>query len=176
MEAEADDQDEREAQLVAGGRLADREALGEVVKADPDGDVDREPAGRGQPREVVLVLARRRRARAQEALPPEPLHPAVVPDEAQKACPEADSEQGRKPREPAGVAVVERGLNRIDRRREHVPEEEEEDAGRGRPEERLRGRGDVAHPRERQTEEDGEAGNRAEREDLGGAHVRVTLQ
>ena len=44
MEAEADDQDDREAELVGGGGLADREPLREVVQADAGGDEDGEPA------------------------------------------------------------------------------------------------------------------------------------
>jgi len=44
VQAEADDQDEREAELVARRRLPDREPLGEVVQADPGRDEEREPA------------------------------------------------------------------------------------------------------------------------------------
>ena len=46
VQAEADDQDERERELAGGGRLADREPLAEVVQADPGGDQEREPPPR----------------------------------------------------------------------------------------------------------------------------------
>src|SRR6185437_4120284 len=56
VETEADDQDDREADLVRRGGLTDREALGEVVQADAGGDEDREPSRRRHPDEVVFVL------------------------------------------------------------------------------------------------------------------------
>ena len=89
-----------------------------------------------------------------------------------------------EPGEPSAVAVLERRLDRLDRRGEDVPEQEEQDPGRGRGEERLHRRRHAPHPGHRQAEEDRQAGDRAEEEDLGCAHllraflpavVRVTL-
>jgi hypothetical protein len=72
--------------------------------------------------------------------------------------------------------VVDRGgrqrrLDGLDTCREHVPEEEEEDACRRRGQERARGRRQDADPADRQADEDGEPGDCAEDEDLGLGHV-----
>src|SRR5581483_6161019 len=48
VQAEADDQDDREADLAGRGRLADREPLAEVVEADAGRDQEREPAAAGE--------------------------------------------------------------------------------------------------------------------------------
>src|SRR5262249_12040236 len=57
----------------------------------------------------------------------------------------------------------------------HVPEEEEEDPDRDRAQERLDADVGRLHPAEGKTEEDGRARERAEEQDLAGAHVRRTL-
>src|SRR6185437_14016301 len=73
-------------------------------------------------------------------------------------------------------AVLECRLHRTDGLAHDVPEEKDQDAGRGGREEGL-GRGaHVLHAAERQAEEDRKPGDGAEDKRLGGAHVRVTLQ
>src|SRR6266508_1056984 len=71
VEAEADDQDDRQTELIGSGGLADREPLGEIVQADAGGDEERQPAGRGHAGEVVVVLELRGRggAGAEEGAP-----------------------------------------------------------------------------------------------------------
>ena len=81
---------------------------------------------------AALELRRRGGARAEHPARALALHPRVVPDEAEQARREADRQQQGEPREPAAVAVLERRLDRVDRGREDVPEQEEQDAGRGR--------------------------------------------
>src|SRR6266511_798025 len=87
---------------------------------------------------VVLELGGRCGARAEEGTPAAALHPRVVVDEAQQADEEAAGEQEREPGEAAAVPLLERLLDRLDRLGEDVPEQEDEDSGRGRGEERLR--------------------------------------
>jgi len=75
---------------------------------------------------------------------------------------------------PRGVG--QRALDLVDRRREDVPEEEDQDPDRDRAQERLRADAHRLHPTEWQSEEDRRAGDRAEQEDLTRGHVRRTLQ
>src|SRR5947209_4414280 len=49
VEGKADDQDERERDLVSRCRLSDREPFAEVVQADAGRDQEREPLAGGQP-------------------------------------------------------------------------------------------------------------------------------
>jgi hypothetical protein len=139
------------------------------VQADARGDEHGEPFRRREPGEVVLLLqfgGRRRAGAEQERLTAARLHPRVVVDERQQPDAEPDREQGREPEEAAVVPAVERVLDRLDGVREDVPEEEEEDPGRDAASiERTFGR-DVAHPRDRQADEDRAAGDRAEEKGL----------
>ena len=66
---------------------------------------------------------------------------------------------------------VERALDRVDRLLEDVPEEEQQDPGRRRAQKRLEPLRDIVDAAHRQADEDGQAGNGAEREDLGGRHL-----
>ena len=56
VKREADDEDDGEADLVARGGLADREAFGEVVQPDARGDEHGEPFRGREAGEVVLLL------------------------------------------------------------------------------------------------------------------------
>ena len=122
-----------ERDLAAGGRLADRQALGEVVQADADRDQDRQPArARHACHPGGLELGGRGRAGAEQALRALLRHPAVVVDEAEEADAEAAGEQRGEPDEVAPRAAgvdrgVERVLHRADAVLEHVEEEEEQD-------------------------------------------------
>ena len=88
-----------EADLAARGRLADREALGEVVEADPDRDEQREAVA---PSDMPRGHVGRCRARATAAAPgpmltgsrADVVHPALVVDEAEQADAEAHQEHG----------------------------------------------------------------------------------
>ena len=86
--------------------------------------------------------------------------------EREKADREAAEGERRIARELAPVARVERPLDRVDRLDEHVPEQEQQDAGRGRAQERLYALADVVHPAHRQADEDRQACERAEQQDL----------
>jgi hypothetical protein len=103
-------------------------------------------------------------------------HPPVVVDEAHQAECKPAAEQGRELQHAAPVVVLDRRLDRLDAVREHVPEQEQEDAGRERRQGRAHLRRGAAVAAERQAEEDREPGDRAEDERLRRAHVRQTLQ
>ena len=113
VQAEADDQDEREADLAGRAGLADRQALGEVVQADPGRDQQRQPRAtpRGDATHELLELRSRRRARAEHRLAALALHPAVVVDEAQVAGSDAAPRRAPRTRRsgaqlPPSVALV----------------------------------------------------------------------
>src|SRR4029079_4246113 len=116
-----------------------------------------------------------RGAGAEERPAPAALHPDVVVDERHQADEETGREQEGKPREASVTAALERILDRSDRLAHHVPEEKDEDSGRHGGEERLRRWADVLHPAEREADEDGHAGDRAEAERLKGAHCKGHL-
>ena len=91
---EADDQDERERDLVRSCGLADRKPLAEVVQSDPGRDQERKPpAGRQafEPR-ARGELVDRRRTRPDERRGALAGHPAVVVDEAHQADGQAPGE------------------------------------------------------------------------------------
>jgi hypothetical protein len=180
VQREADDQHECEAELVGGGGLADREPFAEVVQADAGSDEECESARGRQVRKRANAGELRLRGGAwpeKRALPPAP-DPGVVVDKAHQADDEAAGEQGHVAGEGAPLVVLHDLFDRADRVREDVPEQEDQDSRRARGEQRLHADGDAAHARERQAEEDREAGDCAEDECLGGAHrpvVRLTL-
>ena len=94
VEAEADDQRDRELELPARGRLPDRETLREVVQADPGRDQHREEARRREAHRVrLLELGRGGRARAEQRPAPVAVHPALVADQPHEAEPEPAEEQ-----------------------------------------------------------------------------------
>src|SRR5207244_3337475 len=102
VQTEADDQRDRERELVRRGGLADREPLGEVVQADPYGDEDREPARRRHRRvqvALLLELGDRGGARAQERAVPPSLELHVVEGEAEEPDREADRQERGEERE-----------------------------------------------------------------------------
>ena len=85
MQAEPDHEDVGETERPLRAGLPDREALREVVQADPARDEEREPTRGSEAREVrALELRRRGGARPEEALAPPRLHPRVVVDEGQE--------------------------------------------------------------------------------------------
>ena len=99
------------------------------------------------------------------------LHPRVVVDEAQQAGREAAERERRVAEEACRQSPRgERVLDGLDRLREHVPEQEEQDPGRGRAQERLEALPDVVQPPHRQADEDREAGDRAEQRESGRSH------
>ena len=73
--------------------------------------------------------------------------------------------------------MVGRGLQRrldgLDAVDEHVPEQEEQDSRRHRAQRRLQPRARAPDPPDRKTEEDREAGERAEDEQLSRGHALV---
>src|SRR5260370_37160523 len=70
---------------------------------------------------------------------------------------------------------MQRRLDRVDRAGEHVPEQEDEDPRGERGEACACRRPESLNPCHGQAEEDRRAGDRAEEEDVCGAHVRVAL-
>ena len=115
---------------------------------------------------VVLELGGRGRAGAEEGAAAAAFHPDVVVDEAhqpdEKPAVSRNASQAKRPSWPSSRAVSTGSTAP----RHDVPEEEDQDAGRGRGEERLRRGGDVLHAADRQAEEDREAGDGAEHESL----------
>ena len=158
VQREADHEQRRQRDLVAHGGLADREPLGEVVQADPDRDQQRQPA-RGRPgrqpaqrqfgRERARLVMQDDRIVDQRRLGfvRDAIHPSLVRDEREQSDGEpAREQQAVAERAPqAAVAFVEtaeRGVDRLPRRRQDVPHEEQQDADRDRVEHHAqRGRG-----------------------------------
>src|SRR5438477_435254 len=139
VEAEADDQRHREADLICRGSLPDREALPEVVHADADRNQERELHARRQRlgRPALPELVGRRGARADEGRRPPLralLHPLRVVDEAHQAEDEAAETERGVPCERAPVPLLQRMLDRGDGAGEDVPEQEEQDPRRERAE------------------------------------------
>src|SRR6188472_86537 len=156
VETEADDQDEGEADLTRRRRLADRQALGEVVEPDPGRDHQRERLGRREDPRGSRLLEGDRSPDALRAGAPAPACDQLVEvHEAHEARHEARTEKGSQPGEARPTpAVVDRGgrqrrLDRLDAGGEHVPEEEEEDARRGRGQKRACSRRQGADPADR---------------------------
>src|SRR5436309_1110072 len=81
---------------------------------------------------------------------------------------------GAPPISPSNARKLQ--LDRVDGLAEDGQEQEDENPCRRRGEERFRRRLYALHAADRQAEEDRHAGDRAEPEGLGGAHVRLTLQ
>ena len=192
MQAEADDECEREADLACRARLADGEPLAEVVQADADRDQERKLASGGKtvdPRPRGELVDRRGTGPDERRAAPL-LHPPVVVDEAHEPRDEAAGEERGVADElaPRAIALdgsLERLLDGLDAVHEHVPEEEEQDAAGEGGETGLQP--DVGAPDtpEGQPQEDRESGHRAECERLCRRHavgrpfvvdVRVTLQ
>ncbi len=145
VQAEANDQWQSQGELPAGCRLADGQALGEVVQTDTHGNQQREPAGSGPVGQPVVAssldLADTHRSRAvtTRACPGRPhvqeltRHPALVIHKRQQADGEPSTEEqavSRGRSQPA-FAFVGRGQGVIDGspgNGEHVPEEKQQHA------------------------------------------------
>ena len=163
-----------QADLAGGGGLADREALGEVVQADADGDEEGERPARRQPL-TVLHLDSGHRPGSHHGGRPAPRHEPLPVDEPEQSDGQAGGEQEAEREDPAPGALLgcggrKRGLYRLDCGRKHVPEEEEQDPRRGGAQEGLETDGRVAQTADGQAEEDGEPGERAKQQDLVRGH------
>ena len=126
------------------------------------------PGGQPVVPAAVLELVDRSRARADErrrAPARAGLHPFGVVDERHQAEREPGDADRGEPREPAPVARVERGVDRLDRTREDIPEQKDENPGRERGQAGARGRAEL-HPPDRHPEEDRRAGDRPEQENM----------
>jgi hypothetical protein len=101
--------------------------------------------------------------------PPGPARRVEV-DQAEQPRAEGDRQDRTVSQHGTDFAVTQPGVDRFPRVREHVPEQEDQDA-RGRAvEERLRARQFRPQPAEREAEEDGQPRDGAEQGDLGGRH------
>ncbi len=89
------------------------------------------------------------------------LHPRVVVDEAHQPADEADHAKNGELAEMTPMVVVQRLVDRVDGVRHHVPEEEDEDAGREGGEPRAGRSAEPVHARHGQAEKDRRAGDRA---------------
>src|SRR6266540_1152551 len=174
---EADHERDGKAHFACSGRLADRQAFGEVVDPDPGGDEQAEPLARrepGHPR--AFELGGRGGAGTEQRLPALPGHPAVVVDEAHQAGDGAAPEQEAEPEQVTPFVFLGRLLHGLPAVGYDVEEEKEEDpCGKGH-EDGLEPDVCVPVAAERQAEEDRHAGDPAEEKGLAAAHVRVTLQ
>ena len=137
---------------------------------------DRDWAGESRAGRTA-TLGDRGRAEAPEVLAAAALHDQLVEvDEAHQSDREADDEDRGQPGEapPRAVVVerggVERGLDRLDSGRQHVPEEEEQDARRGRAEQRAGPGREVLQAARGEAEEDRQPGDRPEYENLSLRH------
>src|SRR6266511_1957401 len=174
---EADHERDGKAHFACSGRLADRQAFGEVVDPDPGGDEQAEPLARrepGHPR--AFELGGRGGAGTEQRLPALPGHPAVVVDEAHQAGDGAAPEQEAEPEQVTPFVFLGRLVHGLPAVGDDVEEEKEEDpCGKGH-EDGLEPDVCVPVAAERQAEEDRHAGDPAEEKGLAAAHVRVTLQ
>ena len=146
MEGEPDRQHARERDRTHVGGLADGEALGEVVQAEPGGDRERERAGAGRGVAVAQLAE----------------HGPVEVDEAQQPEPDSRGEDGGHGRERPALALGDRRLHRPGRVGEDVPEQEDQDPGREGVQETLDRLRKAVHARDREAEKDSSAGDRAE--------------
>ena len=181
VQRKSDDEDKGQPELASGRRLPDRQAFGEIVEADAQCDEERQPVRRREARDRSRVERADVRGTRSQTAPRAPREPKVVIHEAHQTDRQRSGEDGGEPGEVRPVPRAagrfrQRGLDRLDPFREHVPEQEEEYAGRAGIEERpysWRGAADPAHG---QTEEDGETGDRAERQNLARAHQVSNLR
>src|SRR2546427_7572957 len=120
-----------------------------------------------------LTNVRRPRAEAQRRAGA-PREPEVVVHEAHQTDRQRHRKDKREPTEmqPCAAALrsLERYLDRLDALGENVPEKEEEDSRRPGIQQRAHPGRRVTHAPERESEENGEAGDRAERQDLAHRH------
>ena len=167
------------------------------MQADADGDQERQLAGRrprGEPASRRRPLGdRHRRAerrpgplggvRRRGAVTDRPgpaVHPSLVRHEGEQPGAETRGEQHPVPEgaaQPAvaGVEVAQRPVDRLPRRREHVPDEEQQDADRDRVQHHPQLRSRPFEPPDGQTQEDRHPGDEAEEERLGQAHAHLPL-
>ena len=140
------------------------------MQTDADGDEERERAARREPL-PVLHLDGRDGAGPHHGGRPAPRDQLLPVDEAEQSCAESRYEQGGERDHAAPRAVLsgrgsQRRLHGLDGGGDHVPEQEKEDAGGDRAQERFEPDGRRAQPAGRQAEEDGEPGESAEQQDL----------
>jgi len=153
VQTKADDQTQRQRQGAGSRRVADGQALGEIVQPDADGDEQRQPP-------------RRRRARAQTAL--------SLDNQPQESAADAQTQQRQE--EPESALVERQGLlHRLGRVLHDIDEEEEQHPDGERVEQGERLPGHDPQARERQAEEDREAGYRSEDDGLGRGHASSFL-
>jgi hypothetical protein len=144
VQGEADDQQPGQGQFAAGGGLADGQALGEVVQADPGGDAhpgaQRRCLGRGLG-EVGLGRGHGPRAEANRPWPgaPGPQPPEV--EQGEQADTEADRVDEPEGGElaPAGFAfgrLLHGVLDRFGGMGQDLEQQEHQNAGRGGVQER----------------------------------------
>src|SRR3954454_21983192 len=105
VQPEADDEQQRQADLAGGGGLADGQALGEVVEADPQRDEERQSLRVGEAGNGSCGHLLDRRGAGATGLPAS--EPPVVVDEAHEADGDGGEEERREPDEaPPRRAVV----------------------------------------------------------------------
>ena len=127
-------------------RLSDRQALRQVVQAEPGGDGKRKRARVGRRGAVPEV--------AEDA--------PVEVDESQEARPDSDREDHRHRGERAALPLRDRRLDRAGGVGEDVPEQEDKDAGGEGVEKALDRLRQAVHPRDREAEKHGSTRDGAE--------------
>ena len=186
MQTETDDEHQREPDLALGARLADGEALGEVVETDTERDQEpellrgRETMTLGSRSDLAaLELADGHGTRPEGSSPsPAAAREPVVVHQAEQADARTAGEDRREGHEapPAATAVGRRlqcRLDRVVRLGQHVEEQEDQDADRDGVQERLEAGRRVAQAADGQAEEDREAGDRTKADDLRGRHLHL---
>ena len=182
VEGEADHQQGGEGDLVGRRGLADRQALGEVVQADAHRDQQRQLPTRGPGRDAASLQLLARHGAGADRLPrptDPPPHPGLVllqteQSHAQSCGEEQAVAERRAEAGPRLVVGSQRLVDRLPRRGEHVPDQEDQDADRQRVERHPQRLARPSHPAQRHSAQDGDAGDEAEQEGLADAHGCLT--
>ncbi len=165
MEAETDDQHSGEGESSRGGRLADGQALTEIVEAEPGRDHEGQAPGRWDGGRYGCD----RRPGPAQLLSPEPQREPAVdlgePEQTDGEAADVDGDQADERPRGSVVEAVEGALHRPGGLTEDLHQQEDQHAGRQGIEETLGPSGEDPHARDRETQKDGQSRNRAQQGD-----------
>jgi hypothetical protein len=186
VQAEPDDKQRGQRQLAGGRRLADREALGEVMQPDPGGDHQRQAPRRGpfrHPPGRRLRAGQRPRPEAALGRPravSRAHHPHLVGHQRPEPDRQAAGEQrpvaeDRRQAARMVVHLAQRGVDRLPRVRGDIPHQEQQDPDRQRVQDCPHRRRRAPHPPHGQAEHDRPARDEPQQQRLGQTHDRTAL-